>query len=93
MTMNNAFKDLFDPIRAEQELKDRTWAFLAQKMERGSGAGRKKRRYPVYAAACACMLLILFGDAGFTLRPQRKSVSTLTPLSNWASTGLTGSSL
>lgn len=69
MTMNNAFKDLFDPIRAEQELKDRTWAFLAQKMERGSGAGRKKRRYPVYAAACACMLLILFGGRWLYFTP------------------------
>lgn len=61
MIMNKAFKELFGPIQAEEELKDRTRAFLAEKTRGYAKAGTGMRRYGVYAAACACMLLMLFG--------------------------------
>lgn len=57
MIMNKAFKELFGAIQAEEELKDRTRAFLAEKTRGYTGM----RRYRVYVATCACMLLMLFG--------------------------------
>lgn len=67
MIMNNTFKELFDPIQAEEELKNRTKAFLAQKTQRYTRVAEKKRR--VYAAACACMLLVLFGGRWLYFTP------------------------
>lgn len=64
MIMNNTFKELFDPIQAEEALKDRTKVFLAQKTQK-----ENKRSYHVYAAACACMLLILFGGRWLYFTP------------------------
>lgn len=61
MNMNKAFKAMFGPVRADEELKERTRAFLAQKTQTYSRAsGGKHRWYPVYAA-CACMLMLLGG--------------------------------
>lgn len=60
MIMNKAFKELFGPIRAEEELKDRTRAFLAKKTRGYAKANTGMGRYHVYAAACACMLFMLF---------------------------------
>lgn len=77
MTMNHTFKELFDPIQAEEELKDRTRAFLAQKAQRY--AREKKRRYYVYAAACACMLLILFGGRWLYFTPTAKISIDINP--------------
>lgn len=68
MIMNNTFKELFGPIRAEEELKDRTKAFLAEKT-RSYAADRQKRGRPIYAAACACMLLVLFGGRWLYFTP------------------------
>lgn len=59
MNMNNAFHQLFGGIRAEEALKDKTRAYLAQKT-RGYGE-TPPRRYPIYAGACACLLFLLFG--------------------------------
>lgn len=67
MIMNNIFKELFDPIQAGEELKNRTKAFLAQKTQ--SYAREKRRSYHVYAAACACMLLVLFGGRWLYFTP------------------------
>lgn len=61
MTMNKAFKELFGPIRAEEGLKDRTRAFLAERTRGDAKADTGMGRFRVYAAACACMLLMLFG--------------------------------
>lgn len=75
MTMNNTFKELFGPIRAEEALKDRTKAFLARKTR--SCAGEKRRH--VYAAACACMLLILFGGRWLYFTPTAKISIDINP--------------
>lgn len=61
MIMNKAFKELFGSIRAEEELKNRTRAFLAKKTRDHAKAGTRMRRYYVSAVAWACMLLVLFG--------------------------------
>lgn len=69
MTMNNAFKELFGPIRAEEDLKDRTKAFLAERTRDYTKAGTEKRRYPAYAAACVCLLLTLLGGRWLYFTP------------------------
>lgn len=61
MTMNSAFKELFGPVRAEEDLKDRTRAFLAEWTRGYTKRAAAKRRYPAYAAACACLALALLG--------------------------------
>ena len=69
MIMNDTFKELFGPIQAEQGLKDRTKAFLAEKtQDYGRAAPRKYRRY-VRAAACACLLLAVLGGRWLYFTP------------------------
>lgn len=79
MTMNKTFKELFGPIQAEEELKNRTKAFLARKIRSNSSADKKRRRYHVYAAACACMLLILFGGHWLYFTPTAKISVDINP--------------
>lgn len=69
MIMNEIFKELFDPIQAEEELKDRTKAFLAEKTRNYSEAAAKRRRYSICAAACACMLFVLLGGRWLYFTP------------------------
>ena len=67
--MNNALKEIFGPIRAEEDLKNRTRAFLAERTRNYTRAETKKRRYPAYAAACACLLLVLLGGRWLYFTP------------------------
>lgn len=69
MTMNSALKELFGPIRADEDLKNRTRAFLAERTRSYTRTGTRKRRYPVYAAACACLLLVLLGGRWLYFTP------------------------
>lgn len=69
MTMNNALKELFGPIRAEEDLKVRTRAFLAEQTRNYAEPPVKQRRYPAYAAACACLLLVLLGGRWLYFTP------------------------
>lgn len=57
--MNHKLKECFRQIHAEEELKNSTRAYLAQKTQ--GYTGLKTNRLPryVYAAACACLLLML----------------------------------
>lgn len=62
MNMNNSFKEIFGHVQAEEELKNRTMDFLAEKTHGYDKADIKKPRYYYYAAVCAaCVLLMLFG--------------------------------
>lgn len=79
MIMNNAFKELFGPIQAEEALKDRTKAFLAEKTQGYTRAGEKRRGYHAYAAACACILLILFGGRWLYFTPTAKISIDINP--------------
>lgn len=69
MTMNSAFKELFGPVRAEEDLKDRTRAFLAEWTRGYTKRAAAKRRYPAYAAACACLALALLGGRWLYFTP------------------------
>ncbi len=69
MTMNNALRELFEPIRAEEDLKDHTRAFLAERTQGYAKRTEAKRRYPAYAAACACLLLTLLGGRWLYFTP------------------------
>lgn len=73
--MNNAFQKLFDPIRAEEALKDRTRAFLAKRTQ---GYTRpEKRGRPVYAAAC--LLLVLLGGRWLYFTPTAEISIDINP--------------
>ena len=69
MTMNSALKELFGPIRAEEDLKNRTRAFLAEQTQNYAETPVKRRRYPAYAAVCACLLLVLLGGRWLYFTP------------------------
>lgn len=68
--MNDRWKELFGSVRAEEDLKARTRAFLAEKT-RGYAGGRVRRPgLPLCAAACACLLLFFGGWSYFTPTAQ-----------------------
>lgn len=79
MIMNNIFKELFGPIRAEEQLKDRTKAFLAKKTQSYTRANEKNHRHHVYATACACMLLVLLGGRWLYFTPTAKISIDINP--------------
>lgn len=62
MTMNNSFKEIFGYVRAEEELKNRTMEYIAEKTNGYSKAEDNKKPIYFYAAVCAaCALFALFG--------------------------------
>lgn len=69
MIMNNALKTLFALVRADEDLKDRTKAYLAEQTCGYTRKAAAKRRYPAYAAACVCLLLALLGGRWLYLTP------------------------
>lgn len=79
MIMNDIFKELFDPIQAEEELKDRTRAFLAEKTRNYNSAAVEKRRHPICAAACACLLLVLLGGRWLYFTPTAQISIDINP--------------
>lgn len=78
MTMNNAFKELFGPIRAEEDLKERTRAFLARETRDYAKAPAARRGYPVYAA-CACLLFLLLGSSWLYFTPTAEISIDINP--------------
>lgn len=74
---NNIMKEIFGPIRADAQLKERTQAFLAQKTRRYAQAGEKKRGRRVYAVACA--LLMLLGGHWLYFTPTAKISIDINP--------------
>ena len=79
MTMNNAFKELFSPIQAGEELKDSTKAFLAEKTQNYRRAAPERRRYHIYAAACACLLFVLLGGQRLYFTPTAEISIDINP--------------
>lgn len=67
--MDTKLKAAFSQIRAEEELKDSTRAFLAEKTQGYTGKAKKKRRGFALAACAACLLLLLLGGSWFYLTP------------------------
>ena len=79
MTMNNAFKELFGPIRAEEDLKERTRAFLARETGNCARAPAVRRGYSACAAACACLLLLLLGGRWLYFTPTAEISIDINP--------------
>lgn len=79
MTMNNAFKELFGPIRAEEDLKERTKEFLAKETQDYAKAPAKGRGYPACAAVCACLLLALLGGRWLYFTPTAEISMDINP--------------
>lgn len=78
--MNRAFKELFGPITADEGLKERTQAFLAEQTRGYSRAETGKRRRPAYAlAACACLLLVLLGGRWLYFTPTAEISIDINP--------------
>lgn len=74
---NNIMKEIFGPIRADEQLKERTKAFLAKKTRRYARAGEKKRGRRAYAVACA--LLMLLGGRWLYFTPTAKISIDINP--------------
>lgn len=79
MTMNNALRNLFGPIRAEEDLKDRTRAFLAERTRGYTKRAAAKRRYPAHAAVCACLALVLLGGRWLYFTPTAEISIDINP--------------
>nr|WP_325185463.1 hypothetical protein [uncultured Oscillibacter sp.] len=77
--MNNALKNLFGPIRAEEDLKDRTRASLAERTRGYTKRAAAKRRYPAYTAACACLALVLLGGRWLYFTPTAEISIDINP--------------
>lgn len=79
MNMNNAFQELFGPIHAEESLKNKTKAFLAEKTQGYAAANTGQRRYPLYAGAFACLLFMLFGGHWLYFTPTAQISVDINP--------------
>lgn len=79
MIMNRACKEIFGPIRAEEPLKARTRAFLAEKTRGYARAGAENARRRVRAAACACVLLLLLGGRWLYFTPTAEISIDINP--------------
>lgn len=76
--MNNRFKEIFGQIQAEEELKNHTRVFLEQKTQGYTGV-KAEKRYPLYAAVCACLLFVLFGGYWLYFTPTAKISIDINP--------------
>ena len=59
--MNDSFKGIFTQVKAEDELKDRTMKYLAEKTHEFEGSEIKKPVYYRYAACVICVLIMFLG--------------------------------
>lgn len=77
--MNKAFKELFGPIQAEEALKDRTKAFLAQKTHGYTRTDTGRLRYRICAVSCACALLMILGGRWLYFTPTAQISIDINP--------------
>lgn len=76
--MNKAFKALFEPIKAEEALKESTKAFIAEQIN-DTVRTAKRRRYHAYALACVCLLLVLIGGPWMYFTPTAEISIDINP--------------
>ena len=79
MNMNDIFKELFNPIRAEEKLKNQTIAFLAQRTQGYTRTTIKPHKYPLYATVCICFLFMLFGGRWLYFTPTAQISIDINP--------------
>lgn len=76
--MNRACKELFGPVKADEGLKERTKAFLAE--QRGNSRAKADRhRRPVYALAACAFLLVLLGGRWLYFTPTAEISIDINP--------------
>ncbi len=75
--MKDKIKEAFGQIQAEDPLKSKTKAFVAQKMQ--EHAKPIKRQFHIYAVACTCMLLLLVGGCWLYLTPTSEISIDINP--------------
>lgn len=78
MNMNKTFKELFGPIQAEEELKNQTKAFLAEKTKGYAQAKAPSPRYSL-AAVCLCLFFALFGGHWLYFTPMAQISIDINP--------------
>lgn len=77
--MNEKLKEIFNQIKAEEELKNSTKAFLTKKTKGYTRRKRIKYQHCRYAVACACLLLILVGGGWIYFTPTTKISIDINP--------------
>lgn len=87
--MNKAFKALFEPIKAEEALKESTRAFLAEQIN-DTARTAKRRRCHAYALACVCLLLVLIGGPWMYFTPTAEISIDINPSIELSLNRLTG---
>ena len=65
MCVHNRIQETFDQIHAQEDLKDKTKLFLAQKMRKDARNTPVRPRRMLMAAAC--LLLLLIGVGGYQI--------------------------
>ena len=75
--MNNTLKEIFGQIRADEELKNHTRAFLAHKTHGYTKSGR--HTYHVLAAVCACLFFLLTGGHWLYFTPTANICIDINP--------------
>ena len=77
MHMNNTLKELFGRIQAEEELKNHTRRYLAQKTHGYTKSSRRTSQ--VLAAVCACLCLLLAGGNWLYFTPTANICIDINP--------------
>lgn len=75
--MKDKIKEAFNQVQAENALKNRTKTFVAQKMQEHTKPA--KRQFYMYAAASACMLLLLIGGCWLYFTPTSEISIDINP--------------
>ena len=79
MNMDKMMKELFGPVRADEGLKERTRAFLAEQTRGYTRARTENRGYALYAGACACLLVLLLGGHWLYFTPTARISVDINP--------------
>ncbi len=74
--MNNRLKETFDKIYAEEELKEQTKEFIANKTKNYTNS-KNKSSYKKIIPAVACFLFLLLGYSGYQLYFTQTSVISI----------------
>lgn len=75
--MNGKIKEAFNQVQAEEALKSRTKAFLAQKTRGYTKPAKRPSR--IYAVACVCSLLFLIGGRWLYFTPTSEISIEINP--------------